>query len=263
MRNGSVIDLRIDRGRVLAIVSGSSVYDVKIEITRLARKRWAAIKSQCAGKIDSMVELLQGAISRRVMEVVTRKGEGLFPAPKDISLSCSCPDWATMCKHVAAVLYGVGARLDHQPELLFVLRGVEPAELIAAAVTDVPTTRKSGGRRLLKTEDMSSVFGIDLDLDAASESDHAPRRTQRRLKTPTKRATKTRAAATRKKPASRTKAIKKSASARSISRKKPSSERTKAATIKTAAKKSGTGKVSERTKEGWKAAVTRPKKTAS
>ena len=151
VRNGSVIDLRIDPGRVRALVNGSRLYDVEVEITRLARKKWKTIKSQCAGKIDSMVELLQGSISRGVMEIVTRKGEGLFPAPRNISLRCSCPDWATMCKHVAAVLYGVGARLDHEPEMLFTLRGVEPAELIAAAVTDVPTTRKSGRHRLLKT----------------------------------------------------------------------------------------------------------------
>ena len=163
VRNGSVIDLRIDPGRVRALVSGSRMYDVEIEITRLARRRWKAITSQCAGQIGSMVELLQGSIARGVMEIVTRRGGGLFPAPRDISLSCSCPDWATMCKHVAAVLYGVGARLDQEPEMLFTLRDVAPAELIVAAVTDVSMTRKSGRRRLLQTEDMSSVFGIDLD----------------------------------------------------------------------------------------------------
>ena len=263
VRNGSVIDLRINPGRVRALVSGSSLYDVKIAITRLARKRWTAIKSQCAGKIDSMVELLQGSISRGVMEVVTRKGKGLFPAPKDISLSCSCPDWATMCKHVAAVLYGVGARLDHEPEMLFTLRGVEPAELIAAAVTDDPTARKSGRRRILRTDDMSSVFGIELDLGAAAKNDKAARRPRRRTTTLTKKATKTRAAAARKKPASRAKATKKSASATSASRKKPSSKRTQATATKTAAEKSGTGKASARMKAVGKAAATRPKKTTS
>ena len=223
VRNGSVIDLRIDPGRVRALVNGSRLYDVEVEITRLARKKWKTIKSQCAGKIDSMVELLQGSISRGVMEIVTRKGEGLFPAPRNISLSCSCPDWATMCKHVAAVLYGVGARLDHEPEMLFTLRGVEPAELIAAAVTDVPTTRKSGRRRLLKTDDMSSVFGIDLDMGAALDGEQASRRTRRRQKSPTKKATKTRAAATRKKPGSRTKATKKKPGSRTKAAKKSSS----------------------------------------
>jgi uncharacterized Zn finger protein len=174
-RNGSVIDLQIEAGRVRAIVSGSSFYNVKIKIRPLAKKRWNAIKTQCAGKIDSMVELLQGSISKGVMEIVTRHGEGLFPSPKEISLSCSCPDWATMCKHVAAALYGVGARLDHEPEMLFSLRGVEPAEMIAAAVADVPTKRKNGRGRILKTEDVSSVFGIELDLGAEPGGDAVPR----------------------------------------------------------------------------------------
>ena len=274
VRNGSVIDLQIERGRVRALVGGSSLYEVEIEIRPLARKRWAAIMSQCAGKIDSMVELLQGTISRGVMGVVTRKGEGLFPAPQDISLRCSCPDWATMCKHVAAVLYGVGARLDHEPEMLFTLRGVEPAELIAAAVTDVPTTRKRGRRRLLKTDDMSSVFGIDLDTGAALDGEKASRRTRRRKKLPSKKATKTRAAAThkkpvsstkatKKKPGSRTTAAKKSTSAKSAGRKKTASKRTKAVAVKTKAKKSGTRTLSARKKTVRKVAARRPRKAAS
>ena len=262
VRNGSVIDLQIDPGRVTALVSGSSLYDVEIEITRLARKRWKTITSQCAGQIDSIVELLQGSISHGVMEIVTRKGEGLFPAPRNISLRCSCPDWATMCKHVAAVLYGVGARLDHEPEMLFTLRGVEPAELIAAAVTDVPRTRKSGRRRVLKTDDMSAVFGIELDMGTASEGDTAPRRTRRRKKSPTKKATKKRSAAAGKTPVSHAKATTKSASTKSTNRKKSSSKRTQTVATKTAAKKSGTGKLSARKKTVWTAGR-RSKKTTS
>ena len=271
-RNGSVIDLQIERGRVRALVSGSSLYDVEVEIRPLARKRWGAIKSQCAGKIDSMVELLQGAISRGVMEVVTRRGEGLFPVPRDISLRCSCPDWATMCKHVAAVLYGVGARLDHEPEMLFTLRGVEPAELIAAAVTDGPTTRKSGGRRLLKTDDMSTVFGIDLDTGAAATGDKAHRRARRPKKTlanktPTKKTTTnktttTRRAAARKKPASRTKATKKSASTKSTRNKKSTTRKTKAST-KAQVSSADRAKVSERMKAYWKARRRKSKTAAS
>ena len=117
VRNGSLIDLQIEAGRVRALVSGSEIYQVDVKIKRLAKPRWSDIKGQCAGQIDSLVELLQGSISKGVMEIVTRKGKGLFPAPREISLDCSCPDWATMCKHVAATLYGVGARLDHKPEL--------------------------------------------------------------------------------------------------------------------------------------------------
>ncbi len=167
-RNGSVIDLQIEAGLVHGLVSGSEFYKVKIEIKPLARKRWSDVKGQCAGRIDSLIELLKGSISKGVMEVVTRKGEGLFPSPRDITLSCSCPDWATMCKHVAATLYGVGARLDHQPELLFTLRGVDPAEMVEAAVDQAPTTRKSRKARVLDTDELSSVFGVDIDLEEAS-----------------------------------------------------------------------------------------------
>ena len=146
MRNGSVIDLQIEAGRVRALVSGTDLYTVDIKIKPLAKKKWTEIKGQCAGQIDSLVELLQGSISKGVMEIVTRKGEGLFPSPREISLSCSCPDWATMCKHVAATLYGVGARLDHEPELLFTLRGVDPTEMVEAAI-DQPT---GAGRQVAK-----------------------------------------------------------------------------------------------------------------
>ena len=181
-RNGSVIDLQIEAGRVRAMVSGSSFYNVDIKITPLAKKRWDEIKTQCAGKIDSMVELLQGSISKGVMEIVTHHGEGLFPSPREISLSCSCPDWATMCKHVAAALYGVGARLDHEPEMLFTLRGVEPAEMIAAAVSGPPAASKSGRGRILKTDDVSAVFGIDLDMGTDTDGEEGPRPTRRKRK---------------------------------------------------------------------------------
>ena len=260
-RNGSVIDLQIEAGRVRALVNGSTVYDVEIRITPLARKRWHAIKSQCAGKIDSMVELLQGSISKGVMEIVTRKGEGLFPAPKEIAFACSCPDWATMCKHVAAALYGVGARLDHEPGMLFTLRGVEPAEMIAAAVADVPMTRKRGPGRILKTDDVSAVFGIDLDLGAASESEEAPRLTRRDKKTPTRKATQKRAAASGTRPKPRGKKAKKVASAKPLGKKKPSSTRTKAVTQKTRTVKSGTAKATAGKKAVRKATATTPKET--
>jgi len=165
VRNGSVIDLKIETGRVSALVSGTDIYNVDIKIKSLPKKRWTGVKKECAGQISSLIELLQGSISKGVMEIVTRKGSGLFPSPREISLDCSCPDWATMCKHVAATLYGVGVRLDDEPELLFSLRGVDAAELVEAAVAQPPSARSSRRGRTLKSEDLSSVFGIDIDLD--------------------------------------------------------------------------------------------------
>ena len=168
VRNGSVIDLHIGAGRARSLVSGTDIYEVDIEIQPLAERRWTGIKGQCAGQIDSLVELLQGSISEGVMQIVTRKGEGLFPAPREISLSCSCPDWAILCKHVAATLYGVGARLDHEPKMLFTLRGVDPAEMVEAAFERPPSGGKSRSSRMLPSDALSSVFGVDIDMSGVS-----------------------------------------------------------------------------------------------
>jgi uncharacterized Zn finger protein len=208
VRNGSVIDLQIESGRVLALVSGSDIYTVDIAIKPLSKQRWTEIKRQCAGRIDSLVELLRGSISKGVMEIVTRKGEGLFPAPKEIALRCSCPDWASMCKHVAATLYGVGARLDHAPEMLFTLRGVDPAEMVEAAVAQPSKTYKPRTGRTLVSEDLSSVFGVDIDTHGFSDKGAGPAvKRRRRAAAPSRKAKKRTTAA--RKPGPRAKSGKK------------------------------------------------------
>jgi uncharacterized Zn finger protein len=163
VRNGSVFDLQITKGKVAAAVSGSDLYTVTITIAPVAATRWKAICRDCAGTIDSLVELLQGRLSKGVMDRVCREGDGLFPTPKEIKLSCSCPDWAGMCKHVAAVLYGVGARLDEKPALLFALRGVDENQLLANAGQElslkkaVPATTK-----VLEDGDVARLFGLEM-----------------------------------------------------------------------------------------------------
>lgn len=163
VRNGSVCHLEIGPGRIEAIVSGSSLYNVTIRIRELKAARWDAIKKQCSGQIGSMLELLQGKLSDQVMTVVTDRKTGLFPQPGEIEFDCSCPDWAVMCKHVAAVLYGVGSRLDSQPELLFVLRGVDAQELIAADIA-VPGAVADRSGDSLADDRLGDIFGIDLDM---------------------------------------------------------------------------------------------------
>jgi uncharacterized Zn finger protein len=163
VRNGSVVDLQIARGSVRALVSGSDIYEVKIEIALAAPERWKAICRDCAGSIGSLVELLKGKLSKNVMERVCRENDGLFPAPRDIKMSCTCPDWADMCKHVAATLYGAGARLDSAPELLFTLRGVDSAELIASAGADGPLSQTGAlSERVLADDDVAALFGIEM-----------------------------------------------------------------------------------------------------
>ncbi|MDI7269302.1 MAG: hypothetical protein QME96_15035, partial [Myxococcota bacterium] len=168
VRNGSVMDLRIAPGKVTALVSGSDLYTVEVGIRPATRPRWRSLCRECAGGIGSLVELLRGKLSREVMGVITRKETGLFPAPSEITMKCSCPDWATMCKHVAASLYGVGARLDAQPELLFLLRGVDHMELVGAAVKATPLAAgPAPSERVLVGADLPDLFGIDLDESAA------------------------------------------------------------------------------------------------
>lgn len=163
VRNGSVCHLEIQKGRIAAKVSGSEIYDIQIAIKPLPKDKWRRVKDSCAGQVGSLLELLQGRLSDHVMAVVTDKERGLFPRPGEISLDCSCPDWAEMCKHVASVLYGIGARLDEKPELLFVLRGVDHQELITEdAAKAVVTKAKKTGRRTLDENELSEVFGIDV-----------------------------------------------------------------------------------------------------
>lgn len=162
VRNGSVCHLAISKGSIRAIVSGSDLYNVSVKIAPLARKKWQSVSKRCAGQIGSMLELLQGKLSASVMEVVTGQQDGLFPLPGEITFTCDCPDWADMCKHVAAVLYGVGARLDEQPELLFLLRGVDHEELITAPAVTGAVIKRGGRRKKIAAKDLSGVFDIDI-----------------------------------------------------------------------------------------------------
>ena len=172
VRNGSVCHLEIQSGRVEAIVSGSELYNIAVRIKKLPDKVWRSIKKECTGQIGSVLELLRGRLSERVMTVVTDRRRGLFPQPGEIKFDCDCPDWAVMCKHVAAVLYGVGKRLDSEPELLFRLRGVDPEELISSDIA-LPMA-PAGGGDVLAEEELGAVFGIDIDTGVEPETGARP-----------------------------------------------------------------------------------------
>jgi uncharacterized Zn finger protein len=187
-RNGSVVDLKIEPGRVKAYVSGSEIYHVKIEIDRVQAPAWKRIKSECSASIDSLIDLLAGRFSEGVMRRLTRPADGLFPQPKQIRMACSCPDWAVLCKHVAAVLYGIGARLDEEPQLLFLLRHVDHNELVSQAASAENLSGVLGGSsESLVGEDLGKMFGIDLD--STAPGDEAARRRGRRPRTRTRPAT--------------------------------------------------------------------------
>jgi uncharacterized Zn finger protein len=191
VRNGSVVDLQIAKGKVTAMVAGSTLYKINITIAPVAAGRWKAICRDCAGTIDSLVELLQGRLAKGVMDRVCREGDGLFPSPEEIKLSCSCPDWADMCKHVAAALYGVGARLDEKPQLLFVLRGVDENELLARAGQEIPLTRvTSSAAKVLDDGDVAALFGLEM-VETTNSDTHTPTASKRHQRSKTLRESKT------------------------------------------------------------------------
>jgi uncharacterized Zn finger protein len=182
VRNGSVLDLQIAPREIKAMVSGSSLYHVSVSIGALPKAQWEATCRDCAGGIDSLVELLQGRFSKGVMERICQQGKGLFPKPSEIKFSCSCPDYASMCKHIAAVLYGVGARLDERPELLFQLRAVDQNELVASLDNALPLSKTGpNAAKVLADDDISALFGLDMAPDEASAvpSPKAPRRNKK------------------------------------------------------------------------------------
>ena len=148
---------------------------ILFQSTIRSERRWAALCADCSGSIDSLVELLQGQFSDSVMKRLCAQGRGLFPTPEQIEFRCSCPDSAYMCKHIAAVLYGIGARLDHSPELLFTLRKVQLADLIASANPRGLASSGKARRSELKKNELSALFGIELG-DAPAGKQRRPKR---------------------------------------------------------------------------------------
>jgi uncharacterized Zn finger protein len=165
VRNGSVLDLNIGKGEINALVKGSSIYKIAITIAPIHNNKWDEIVEQCSGKIDSLIELLQGKFSKSVMDIITHKENGLFPAPKEINFNCSCLDAASMCKHIAAVLYGIGARLDDNPEHLFLLRHTDHNDLIKVAEMAEKLTQNvsKSSKKTIADSDLSALFGIDIN----------------------------------------------------------------------------------------------------
>ena len=169
VRHGAVLDLQIEQGEVIALVQGSgrNPYSVSVKIRTLKKETWQRMKTACEGTLESFQELLAGNFPKALGEIFICKDSGMFPAPREIKFDCSCPDWADMCKHVAAVLYGVGARLDEDPKLFFRLRDAGIDELIKQAVAGKveklleKAGRKSG--RIIEDKDIASVFGIDME----------------------------------------------------------------------------------------------------
>lgn len=201
VRHGAVLDLQIKPGQVAALVQGSEEYPytVTIKIKPISASIWKQIRAACVGQLGSLQELLEGRFPKGLAELFTAKGSGLFPSPQEIDFDCSCPDYAYMCKHVAAVLYGIGTRLDEDPGLFFVLRKMKMDDLITQAVQDkserLLKQAQKKTARVIDDADLGEVFGIEIAPEAApgKEGTTAPTaaatpRKRSLRKTPKKRA---------------------------------------------------------------------------
>lgn len=161
LRQGRVYNLEIESGKLSAVVAGSELYETFIHIRPLPEAKWRDMVEASQGQVGSMLDLLAGKLGDGLMRILTDAETGLFPRPEEIRFDCSCPDFADMCKHVSAVLYGVGVQLDTKPEWLFTLRGVDQAELLADAKETAISGLSAPGADLQGT-DLSALFGIDL-----------------------------------------------------------------------------------------------------
>lgn len=176
VRHGAVLDLQIAPGEVRALVQGSrsNPYSVVVSIKKLKEEIWQAILAQCQGMLESLQELINGSFPKGIGEIFTHRDAGMFPSPKEIAFNCSCPDWAGMCKHVAATLYGIGIRLDESPDLFFRMRNVEMGDLVRQAITDhkEKLLARAAGKssRIIDEADLSATFGIELEQDIATVS---------------------------------------------------------------------------------------------
>ncbi len=165
IRNGFVFDLQINKGKVTSVVQGtrSAPYKVEINIEPLSKSVWNSIKKECEGQIESLQQLIEGKFPKVLIEIFTARGKGLFPTPGEISFNCSCPDWADMCKHVAASLYGIGTKLDEDPKLFFTLRNIEMDDLIQKAVKDKSKNMlkkaEKKSSRVIEDNEIAGIFG--------------------------------------------------------------------------------------------------------
>ena len=220
VRTGSVVHLAVEPGLVRALVNGTDLYEISVRIAALPEDRWKSVRTECAGEIGSLVELLSGRPPARVMEIVSRPGEGLFPSPDEIALDCSCPDWAEMCKHAAAAMYGIGVRLDHEPGQLFTLRGVSADDLVGAALeaAAAPPAGES-----LASEDLAALFGVEIETEPPVPAEDRPVKQVTRKKAARKKVAKKKTA--RKKAATRKTASRKKRTGKKARRKKTATRR--------------------------------------
>lgn len=158
LRSGNVYGLTVEPGLIHAYVASDDLYEVRISVTPMNDELWEKITKSAGSQAFSLLDLWEGRLSDTLLEVLTCREDGLFPQPGDVRICCQCMDWADVCDHGAAVLYGTGILFENTPELLFRLRGIDPAQL--RKNTPLPTP--DDHNNILQEKDLSDVFGIEI-----------------------------------------------------------------------------------------------------
>jgi uncharacterized Zn finger protein len=134
-RSGQVLSLEIGTGHVTAMVQGSRVkpYKVRLTVDPLTKPQWRTVEQALAGRALFRARLLAGEMPAEIEAIFADCGTPLFPrSARDLTMSCTCPDWEIPCKHLAAVCYVLAEAFDDDPFGMLAWRGKGRNDLLAA-----------------------------------------------------------------------------------------------------------------------------------
>ena len=164
VRSNTVVDLKIFANQVKAKVQGTDLYEVTVDFAKPKPADIEKIKKLTGNRIANVEMLLKGNFPDELKELFTQNKPGLFPTPEEIKFDCDCLDWADMCKHVAAVMYGIGIRIDADPLQFFKLRGIDIDEFLTQVVDDKVANMLKNidvkSDRIMKDANVATIFGI-------------------------------------------------------------------------------------------------------
>jgi uncharacterized Zn finger protein len=137
---GRILDYTLAKGTVTARVRGSinpyfgvykePIYTTSITIKAISAANWTKVIRRIASRADLVTKLLMNEMPDTIEDVFSELDLHLLPhSERDFVTTCSCPDYANPCKHIAGVYYLLASALDNDPFLMFELRGLSRDDL--------------------------------------------------------------------------------------------------------------------------------------
>ena len=125
---GRVYDIIINDNLALAKVKGNyqSFYNVSVEFKQFSQSEKNTIIKAIYENPTVMSALLNRKLPREVYDLLKSQNVNVFPTShRDLNTDCNCPDYATICKHIAGLVYMIALEIDKDPFLIFKLRGLD------------------------------------------------------------------------------------------------------------------------------------------